>query len=71
MNDAEALAGLELRVPAGELAAAAARACSTATTWSAAGSRRPAGEAVGDVTAVEGDMGTSRLVVAVARTGKC
>lgn len=62
MNDAEELAGLELRVPPGELEALPAGmyyrhdlvGCRVETT---------AGEAVGEVTAVEGDMGTSRLVI--------
>jgi 16S rRNA processing protein RimM len=62
MNDAEELAGLELRVPPGELEPLPAGmyyrhdlvGCRVETT---------AGEAVGEVRAVEGDMGTSRLVV--------
>ena len=62
MNDAEALAGLELRVPPEDLAPLPAGVfyrhdlvgCRVETV---------AGAAVGEVTAVEGDMGTSRLVV--------
>jgi len=62
MNDAEALAGLELRVPSSELAPLPEgqfyrhdlRGCEVETVG---------GERVGEVTAVEGDMTTSRLVV--------
>lgn len=62
MNDAEAMAGVELRVPVGELEALPAGVfyrhdlvgCRVETS---------AGEAVGEVSAVEGDLGASRLVV--------
>lgn len=62
MNDAETLAGLELRVPATALAPLPPGVfyrhdlvgCRVETT---------AGEAVGEVARVEGEMGTSRLVV--------
>jgi 16S rRNA processing protein RimM len=62
MNEAEELAGLELRVPASELEALPPGmyyrhdlvGCRVETTG---------GEVVGDVTAVEGDMGSSRLVL--------
>jgi 16S rRNA processing protein RimM len=62
MNDAETLAGLELRVPADELEALPPGmfyrhdlvGCRVETV---------SGEAIGDVTKVEGEMGTSRLVV--------
>jgi 16S rRNA processing protein RimM len=65
MNDAEALAGHELRVPTAWLAALPANTfyrhdlvgCRVVTT---------AGRDVGVVTAVEGTMGGSRLVVAAA-----
>jgi 16S rRNA processing protein RimM len=61
MNDAEALAGLELRVPTSELEPLPEGmfyrhdlvGCRVETT---------AGDAVGDVKAVEGDLGASRLV---------
>jgi 16S rRNA processing protein RimM len=63
MNDAEAMAGVELRVPVDELAPLPDGAfyrhdlvgCRVETT---------AGEAVGDVTKVEGELGASRLVIA-------
>ncbi len=63
MNDAEAMAGVELRVPVGELAPLPSGmfyrhdlvGCRVETT---------AGEPVGDVTSVEGELGTSRIVVA-------
>jgi 16S rRNA processing protein RimM len=62
MNDAEAMAGTEFRVPVGELNALPDGmfyrhdliGCLVETTR---------GEAVGIVAAVEGDLGTSRLVV--------
>jgi 16S rRNA processing protein RimM len=62
MNDAEELAGLELRVPAGELEPLPPGTfyrhdlvgCQVETAG---------GDAVGEVSAVEGEMGTSRLVV--------
>jgi 16S rRNA processing protein RimM len=62
MNDAEEWAGLELRVPAGELEPLPPGmyyrhdlvGCRVETV---------AGEAIGEVAAVEGDMGSSRLVV--------
>jgi len=62
MNDAEAMAGLELRVPAEELAPLPEGTyyrhdlvgCEVETTR---------GERVGDVTEVQGEMGASRLVV--------
>jgi len=66
MDDAEAMAGLELRVPAGELAPLPEGTfyrhdlvgCRVETTG---------GQAVGEVAAVEGDMGASRLVLRTAR----
>jgi 16S rRNA processing protein RimM len=65
MNDAEALAGLELRVPPGELEPLPPGmyyrhdlvGCRVETTG---------GETVGEVTAVEGDMASSRLVLRTA-----
>ncbi len=62
MNDAEALAGLEIRVPPGELEPLPPGVyywhdlvgCRVETV---------AGEAVGEVTGVEGNAGSSRLVV--------
>jgi 16S rRNA processing protein RimM len=62
MNDAEALAGVELRVPMADLAPLPPAmyyrhdlvGCAVETTR---------GDRVGEVTKVEGDMGTSRLVV--------
>lgn len=62
MNDAEAMAGMELRVPVADLERLPAGmfyrhdlvGCRVETTG---------GAAVGDVTAVEGDLGASRLVV--------
>jgi 16S rRNA processing protein RimM len=65
MNDAEAMAGLELRVPVSALAALPPGmfyrhdlvGCRVETT---------AGATVGEVTSVEGELGTSRLVVAAA-----
>ena len=63
MNDAEALAGVELRVPVSELAPLPSGmfyrhdlvGCRVETV---------AGAPVGDVTSVEGDLGSSRIVVA-------
>jgi 16S rRNA processing protein RimM len=63
MNDAEAMAGLELRVPVAELASLPRGmfyrhdlvGCRVETTG---------GSPVGEVTAVEGELGASRLVVA-------
>ncbi len=63
MNDAEALAGVELRVPVAELAPLPSGmfyrhdlvGCQVETTG---------GAAVGEVTSVEGELGTSRLIVA-------
>jgi 16S rRNA processing protein RimM len=63
MNDAEALAGVELRVPVAELAPLPSGmfyrhdlvGCRVETTT---------GELVGDVTSVEGELGSSRVVVA-------
>jgi len=63
MNDAEAMAGVELRVPVAELAPLPGGmfyrhdlvGCRVETTG---------GQAVGDVTSVEGERGSSRLVVA-------
>jgi 16S rRNA processing protein RimM len=63
MNDAEALAGVELRVPVAELAPLPSGTfyrhdlvgCRVETTG---------GAAVGEVTSVEGELGTSRLIVA-------
>jgi 16S rRNA processing protein RimM len=65
MNDAEALAGLELRVPADRLAPLQA---GTFYRHDLVGCRvvTAAGADVGVVTAVEGTMGRSRLVVASA-----
>jgi 16S rRNA processing protein RimM len=63
MNDAEAMAGVELRVPVAELAPLPGGmfyrhdlvGCRVETTG---------GQAVGEVTSVEGELGSSRLVVA-------
>jgi 16S rRNA processing protein RimM len=63
MNDAEAMAGVELRVPVAELAPLPSGmfyrhdlvGCRVETTG---------GAAVGEVTSVEGELGTSRLIVA-------
>jgi 16S rRNA processing protein RimM len=63
MNDAEAMAGVELRVPVAELAPLPGGmfyrhdlvGCRVETTG---------GEAVGEVASVEGELGSSRLVVA-------
>ena len=63
MNDAEAMAGVELRVPVGELAPLPSGmfyrhdlvGCRVETT---------AGAPVGEVTSVEGELGSSRIVVA-------
>ena len=63
MNDAEAMAGLELRVPVAELAPLPSGmfyrhdlvGCRVETT---------SGEPVGEVTSVEGELGSSRIVVA-------
>lgn len=65
MNEAEELAGVELRVPPGALEPLPPGlyyrhdlvGCRVETTR---------GEAIGDVTAVEGDMGSSRLVLRTA-----
>ena len=63
MNAAEALAGLELRVPVESAGAAAGRRRSTGTTWSGARGRTADGATVGTVADVEGTLAGSRLVV--------
>ena len=62
MTDAEGLAGLELRVPTSDLQALPA---GTFYRHDLVGCRveTVAGQAVGEVTAVQGDVGASRLVV--------
>ncbi len=62
MNDAEAMAGLELRIPAAELAPLPE---GTFYRHDLVGCRveTSRGEAVGEVAAVEGEMAASRLVV--------
>jgi 16S rRNA processing protein RimM len=66
MNEAEALAGAELKVPAG---ASDALPAGTFYHYDLIGClvTNTAGQAIGDVTAVEGTMEMSRLVVAGTR----
>ena len=66
MNDAEALAGYELRVPVDRLAKLAA---GTFYRHDLIGCRVETigGDAVGTVSDVQGDMGSTRLVIAGAR----
>ena len=63
MDDAEALAGAELKVPAASAGAAAGRGRITGTSWSAARCRTPRGGLIGEVAAVEGPIEMSRLVI--------
>ena len=66
MNDAEAMAGFELRIPVGELAPLPE---GTFYRHDLVGCRVETieGQAVGEVTAVEGDMAASRLVLRTPR----
>ena len=70
MNDAEALAGLELRVPVERLAPLPAGTFYR-TTWSAVGSRRRPARRSAWSTDVEGTSAGSRLVVDGGDAAKC